>query len=254
MTRPRIGSILVLATLLVACDWLPGGGAAAIEGEWRLERGTYDGQPIPLAADHPITLRIEGDQAGGSSGCNQYGGELRLDGWSISIGPVSMTEMACDEPIMAAEGMYVAALADVTTVEHSRSLVLTGPDSELRYSIVVPEADAALVGTDWVLDTLISGEAASSVSGERATLTLDDRGRLVGTTGCRGFVAEYRADGASVTVTDLTVDDVVCTEEIARQDTAVLSVIEGGFQVAIEGRRLTLSAGDQGLGYTASTD
>jgi heat shock protein HslJ len=254
MIRPRIGSILAAATLLVACDWLPGAGEPDIEGEWRLEQGTYDGQPIAVVADHPITLRIEGGQAGGTSGCNQYGGEVGLDGWSIRIGPVSMTEMACDEPVMAAEGMYVAALTDVTTVEHSRSLVLTGPNSELRYSIVVPEPDAALVGTTWVLDTLISGDAASSIGGERATLTLDDQGGLEGTTGCRAFRAAYQADGASVRVTDLDVDDVICTEAISRQDRSVLAVIESGFQVAIEGRRLTLTAGDQGLGYTAESD
>jgi heat shock protein HslJ len=250
MTR-RLLAAIAAGLLLVACDWLPFGDRPDIEGAWELTQGTYDGEPIVLPEGSRITLTIEGDELGGTSACNQYGGTYELDGWSITIGALSMTEMACDEPIMAAEAAFLAALADVDTVEPSRSLWLTGPSSDLQFGIVPPVDDAAIVGTVWILDSIITGDAVSSVMGEPATLELADDGTLAGSTGCRAFSGTYAITGDEVQVTQLVTDDRACPDELAGQDDHVLDVLGDGFTAAVDGARLTLMDGTNGLGYTA---
>lgn len=250
MRRTFAGAILV-TTALAACDWLPLDGGPDLAGAWELERGTFDGELIEVPEGSRITMTIEGSDLGGTAACNHYGGTFELDGWSISIGALSMTEMACDEPTMSAEAAFLAALADVDTVERSRSLVLTGPASELRFMILAPVPEAEIVDTAWRLDSLIGGDAVSSVAGEPATLELASGGTLSGSTGCRSFSGTYAIAGDEVEVTQLTTDLRPCPRELAAQDGHVIGVLEGGVTASVEGNRLTVMSGVDGLAYVA---
>ena len=60
------------------------------------------------------------------------------------------------------------------------SCVLTGDGVELRFTPRAPVPDSALVGTGWVLETLVEGEMASSTLGEPAVLLLDADGTSAG--------------------------------------------------------------------------
>lgn len=266
--RARPTALLVTAVLLAGCQFLPGSGGRGpgssdppstdpagtdLDGAWQLEAGTHDGAALPIIADSPITMTIDGSQVGGRAACNTYGGTIEIEGASVTIGALSMTEMGCDEPVMAAESAYLAALANVTGAERSDSeLRLLGEGVELTYAFIPPVADAELTGTTWVLDSLVSGEAVSSVGSEPATLEFTDDGTLTGSTGCRGFGASYAAEGAQVTLTQFGHDDSGCPEHLATQDEQVLAVLMDGFTVAIDGNRLTITTGELGLGYTAS--
>ena len=251
----------VALVLLVACRALPGTGGPTpssttpsdfdLNGTWQLTAGSHDGVVLPITADRPITMTIDGAQIGGSA-CNIYGGTIAVDGPSVTIGALSMTEMACEEPLMTAEATYMAALAKVTGAERSGDeLRLHGDGVELTYSLVPPVADSELTGTIWVLDSLISGNAVSTVGGDPATLEFTDDGTFTGGTGCRGFGASYAAAGAQITVSNFVNDDRGCVEGLAPQDEHVLEVLVNGFSVAIDGNRLTLMNGALGLGYTA---
>lgn len=249
--KTRLPIALVIGMVLVACDWLPVADGPDIDGAWELVRGTHDGADIVVPDGARITLTITGDELSGTSACNQYGGSFERDGNSISIGPISMTEMACEEPIMAAESAYLAALGDVDTVEPGRSLWLTGPATDLQFQLVPPVDDAAIVGTTWVLDSLISADAVSSVMGDAATLTLTADGVIDGSTGCRSFSGAYELSGDEIRVSRLVTDDRACLDGIADQDDHVLSVIGDAFTAVVDGTRLTLTSGADGLGYTA---
>jgi putative lipoprotein len=48
----------------------------------------------------------------GSAGCNTYSATYELDGKWITIGPVAITEMACDSAIMELEQEYLKALGE----------------------------------------------------------------------------------------------------------------------------------------------
>jgi heat shock protein HslJ len=120
----------------------------------------------------------------------------------------------------------------------------------LTYGLLPPVPDADMVDVVWVLDTLISGDAASSVQAE-ATLELRSDGTLSASTGCRDLVGRYVINGDQVVVTDLAAEG-ECPAELTSQDGHVVSVLEGEFTVEVDGNRMTLGAsGNQGLGYTA---
>jgi heat shock protein HslJ len=245
-------AIGTLALFLAACSLLPGAENAALNAEWQLQAGTNKGAAIPIVAASRITLKIHGADVGGSAACNIYGGTIQVNGTTIKISALSMTEMACQEPVMASEAAYLAALPRVTTAARAgNSLVLSGPRVELRFALVPPVANADLAGSVWVLDSLISGEVVSSIRGDEATLQLNPDGTLSASTGCREVTGQYDLSGTQVQVTLDPYDMIACANPLGAQDTRVLAVIGGvdGFTVTILGNSMTLTAGDQGLGY-----
>jgi heat shock protein HslJ len=162
--------------------------------------------------------------------------------------------MACvDDRVMASESAYLAALARVATAaRNGASLVLSGPQVELRFALVPPVPNASLTGTVWLLDSLISGDAVSSTVGGRVTLELSPDGLISGSTGCREFSGTYSINGNQVQVTLDPYDTVGCAEGVADQDAHVLAVISNEFSIAISGTTLTLNVGNKGLSYRAN--
>jgi heat shock protein HslJ len=256
---------LLFLLLLAGCARLsPGGGGSDtpepsapaspdVVGAWVLVQGRHDGAAIEVPAGWRVTMNLSDDGEVGGQACNHYGGTYDLDGGRISFSAMSMTEMACEEPMMTVEAAYHAALAAISTVERTgERLTLGGNGVELVFELLPPVPDAALQGTAWRLDSLIQGEAISSVQGE-PNLTLNADGTLSGSTGCRDFSGEYVVVGDEVEVTSLATTDQACETQLETQDAFVLEVIEGGFTVAIDGNRLTLGKADgNGLGYRAA--
>jgi heat shock protein HslJ len=249
----RTLAVGTLGLLLVACSLLPGALNAALDGEWRLQAGTNQGAAIPIPAAHPITLKIDGTQVGGSAACNIYGGKLEIDGTTIKISALSMTEMACQDDAMAAEAAFLAALPRVeTAARDGDSLVLSGPQVELHFTLVPKVPNADLVGPLWTLDSLVSGEVVSSVVADKpATLQLNANGTLAASTGCRALTGRYSVSGSDVKLTLDPYDMIACADPLGAQDTHLLKVLGAadGFTVVIEGDSMTLTAGDLGLGY-----
>jgi heat shock protein HslJ len=134
---------MILLLLLSGCSLVTRGGSASLDGEWQLQAGTNHGQAVPIVAGSQITLEIHGTQVGGTAACNQYGGKLQISGTTISITELIQTEMAClDDRLMASESAYLGALPRVTTAgRNGDSLVLTGPEVELRFGRVAPVAE-----------------------------------------------------------------------------------------------------------------
>lgn len=250
--RATILRATILVLLLSGCSLLNGGASASLDGEWLLQAGTNQGAPVPIVPGSRITLKIDGQQAGGSAACNLYGGTIEVNGSAISISALSMTEMACQENLMASEAAYLAALPRVTTAARSgSSLVLSGPQVELRFALVPPVTDANLVGTTWILDSLITGEAVSSTVGERVTLQLRGDGSVSASTGCRDVTGSYTVSDGQVEITLDPYDLIGCAAEVGAQDAHILNVLSSAFSIDIDGDRLTLMAGDQGIGYRA---
>ena len=242
---------LIVALLLSGCSLLSHGAAASLDGEWQLQAGTNQGQAIPIVAGSRITLKVDGTTAGGSAACNTYGGTVQVNGSSVAISALSMTEMACQEDLMASEAAYLAALPRVTTaVLTGDSLVLSGPEVELRYTRVPPVADADPIGTTWILESLISGETVASTVAQ-ATLQLSGDGRIAATTGCRQVTGTYTIVKEHLVITLDPFDAIACAAPLGEQDSHVLGVFAGQPAITIDGNRLTLSAGDEGLGYLA---
>ncbi len=131
----------------------------------------------------------------------------------------------------------------------------------MTFERVEPVVDTALVGVTWVLDTLISGDAASNSAGKDAAfLEFADDGTLIGSTGCRPLEGEWSLDGATIRVPTLSaIDDPAagaCSPESEALDRDIIAVIEsdttGQIDGQVDGSRLTLTApGGDGLSFTA---
>lgn len=219
-------------------------------GDWELTGGWIDGEPIPILDTHPITLTIDDDGIGGVAACNHYGGTPGEDGYSI-------TEMACSpQEVMESEAAYMTALAMVekSVVEDGLLVVGHGENEiELMFERLEPVPTAELVGTVWVLDGLIQGDAVTSTMGERATLELFSDGSFIGSTGCRDISGTYVVTGGAVQFSQFRAEG-DCPADLTTQDSRVISALEGGFRVEIEEDRMTTwVAGDEGLAYRADS-
>ena len=204
--------------------------------------GTASGQPLVLRDDAPVTFNVEGSQVSGRSGCNQYFGEFTIVDGTVTLAGLGGTEMACEEPMMTVESAYMAALATLASARmDGDQLVLSGPGTELRFERVEPPPTAEMTETEWLLDSLVQADAASSTVGEPATLTLNADGTLQGSTGCRTFAGRYTIYGAEILLTEMNVEG-ECPPEVAAQDSHVIEVLGDGFLATVDGQRLQLSS------------
>jgi heat shock protein HslJ len=249
--RRTLGWLVLLGLVVTACG--EPAEPASIEGAWQLVSGTLDGEPIPMVDGFPITMTIEGDTVGGVASCNSYGGSYTLSDGAVTFSALFQTEMACfPEETMAAESAFLEALTGATTVTATDDrLTITGEGVELVFSELPPVPTADLTNTVWVLESLIEGDSASSVGGEKATLELFTDGSMLGSTGCRGLHGRYVVSGAEVLINELATEG-DCPQELEAQDGLVVTVLGDGFRALVEGDVLTLtSTGNLGLTYRA---
>ena len=106
-------SITWVLVMLVACS---GTSSDPLNGTtWELYSiGKYS----PIAGSK-TTIRFEGGQVSGLGGCNQYGGEYKSSGQTLSFSALYMTEMACMSPeeIMDQEQLFLQYLGDARSFE-----------------------------------------------------------------------------------------------------------------------------------------
>ena len=117
--------LFAVAIILAACTPIqpvatPAGTPVAAAGveqplantQWTLTALGAPGNETPVAAGSAVTLKFESaDQAGGSGGCNSYGGTVQVQNHSLSFSRITSTEMACvDANVMQQEQQYFQAL------------------------------------------------------------------------------------------------------------------------------------------------
>jgi heat shock protein HslJ len=111
----RGGSCASAALLLLAgCGTTEVGSADLIGPTWAVEQ--LAGAALPGEPAVTLTLGADGS-AGGSGGCNSYGGSYEIAGGGIRFGEIVSTRMACEPAIMDREQAFLAALAAVDRYE-----------------------------------------------------------------------------------------------------------------------------------------
>ena len=155
---------------------------------------------------------------------------------------------------MTLEAAYLGGLAKVDSARmDADQLVMTGPGTELRFERPEPPPTGEMIGTEWLLESIVQADAVSSTVGEQATLTLRDDGTFGGSTGCRTLTGRYTIDGAEILATELRADG-ECPEDVFAQDSQVIEVLGDGFRAAVDGQKLHLTSrgGVWGLVYRAA--
>lgn len=90
--------VIVAGILLAACS----GGASAspsLTGTWKLISYGDPAGPTPAVPEVDTSVIFgEDGTVSGNVGCNSFGGNYKLDGNSITFGPISATLMMCADP------------------------------------------------------------------------------------------------------------------------------------------------------------
>jgi heat shock protein HslJ len=249
--------MFVAAILVVGCgaptSIEPAPSPVDLSGTWQLTGGTVDGAPFPIVADSPVTLTVEGSKVNGRSACNFYDAEIVVEQGQVRLQTGAMTAMGCPKPAMAAEAAFHKALARIVGAARTgEQLILSGPDVELTFDRLAPVPVSEIVGTDWVLESLVSGDVASSVAGDSAKLRLEAGGPFSGSTGCRTFSGQWALANGGIASTSWGTDETECPALLAQQDSHVVGVLER-FRATVDGRQLRL-VGDGGKGLVYRAD
>ena len=222
---------------------------------------TENGQPRPLVDGTRITLNFfkDGHRLGAQAGCNHMGGAASFQGGRLVVNDMATTEMGCDPP-RHAQDEWLARFLTSKPSWAREGATLTLESDTVRIVLEdreVADPDRPLQGTKWVVDTLVEGEAASSVpAGVEAYLTVEDGKRFRGNTGCNGMGGNSVVHEATSTITfsEVITTKMACDDDRMRVERAVLGTLDGDVAYEIDadvlrlegpgGRGLRLRAGD----------
>jgi heat shock protein HslJ len=216
---------------------------------------------ITLAPDAVLRISFDDGRISVSGGCNGMGGDVAFDGAAMTVGPMMMTQMACDQPLMDQDSAVQAFLSAGTTVSvEGDTLTLTGTFDGADASITLldrelADPDRPLADTAWTVTGVISSDAISAGWGSAvATLTIVD-GQAQVNAGCNTGFATVTVDEAAGTITfgPLALTRKMCDEDAMRLEQEVSRVLTGTATYSIEAGSLTLMNGTDGLQLTDST-
>jgi len=177
-------------------------GVFSIEGmTWLLTGQLVDGEMVDVPERLNVSLHMDGGDAGGNGGCNNYFTSYELDGFDVSFGPVGATMMACVPPIMDVEQAYFANLAQVVAYQ-SGGIQMALLDAEGDFLLEFDLAPQASVIGSWVAQGINNGMDAVETNAYTSTVTavFDESGQLSGVDGCNNYFTTYEVEGDSITI------------------------------------------------------
>jgi heat shock protein HslJ len=261
--RIKTTTLLVLALVLAAgaCgqERIPRAGAAdstsaSSGGEpwgktFLSTEVTENGQPRPLVDGSRITLNFfdDGHRLGAQAGCNHMGGPASFQGDRLIVNDLATTEMGCDPPRHAQDEWLARFLTSRPSWARSGS-TLTLDNGSVRIVLEdreVANPDRPLRGTKWVVDTLVEGDAASSVpAGVEAYLTFEDDKQFRGNTGCNGMGGNSAVNEGKSTIafSEVITTKMACDDDRMRVERAVLATLDGDVRYQIDADALRLDA------------
>ncbi len=227
---------------------------------WALQ--AFGGADVPLAAlqGKNITLEFRADGgAGGSAGCNIYGGDYTVDGNKLTFSPLITTMMACDPPLMTLEQAYLAALAKTASFKVvDGQLDLMDANDQMILSFL-PLESKGLEGTNWTATDVNNGkQAVHSVQTGTEITALFENGQLSGTAGCNNYTATYTIDGDKIAITMPASTMMMCAEPtgVMEQEQAYLAALPQAatFQVREDQLEIRDAGGALLVSYTAAPE
>ena len=247
---------ILLALMLLACSTACTAAPAVKTGlkdvAWKLE--TYldaQGQAVNALPDSEVTLEFSADQVNGSAGCNRYFASYTLAGQKLTLGPAGATMMACDEPRMAQESAFLAALGQVVSYRiQSGKLELL--DAAGKVQLVMTELKPLpLVGTAWVMSAVNNGQEAvtSPLAEVQVTAAFGADGKVSGSAGCNTYTGSYQVEGEKMTIGALGVTRMACAapDGIMDQETAFLQALQKAAVFKIRSHTLEIRDGSGAL-------
>lgn len=199
-----------------------------------------------------ITLVFDAADVGASGGCNQLASTWTLEGDTLVVPPMAQTDMACDPPALMDQDTWLASVltSRPTLALDGGSLTLTAQGATVTFvdrEVAVP--DRPLDGPVWTVDTLVTGDNASSLpAGVRPPTLTFEGGTVAVDTGCNTGSGSYTVEGGSVTFEPVATTRMACADPAgAATEQHVLAALAGTATVTVTADVLTLTNGAAGL-------
>ncbi len=198
---------------------------------WVLESFETDTGVVPVAVPGSITLEFQTNgQAGGSGGCNGYGGPYQAEAGALSFGDIASTLMLCDnEDLMGQEQLFYEALQNTSAYTlDGEALTITHANGKLHFAPRTAEGQPPDQGTPearlpGIVDYFADGSEGvltapdSVAAGEDFEITIATFGGGCESAGDASLVVG--SAGADVLVYDFTSavsPDIACTDQLQR--------------------------------------
>ena len=248
--RKLSAGLLLAGIALTACATLPmaaspAEGSVPLEGTFWLLESYVDaqGESHSVLPRTQVTIEFRAGKVAGSDGCNQYFGEYKLDGTSLTVSPLGSTMMACPELIMNQAAAFTAGLASTASFD-VKGQTLTLKNAEGGSAMVLQASSQDLSGTDWEAITVNNGKQAvvSLIKGSRITALFGADGTVSGSAGCNQYNGPYEVEGAQIRIGPLATTRKACPqpEGVEAQEAAYLAALEKSTSYELVGTNLTL--------------
>jgi heat shock protein HslJ len=248
-------SLATLVAVAACTPSAPGSAAPAALTAADLDGHTYIVTAVEgrdLVEGSEVRFAFEDGQVGISAGCNHMGGKYAITDGVLKTDAMFMTEMACEEPLMAQDewiaafvnGATIAVDGDTLTLAKD-GVTLTATDKE------VAQPDLPLEGTVWMVEGLVSNQAVSSMpAGVEASLVLAD-GKVAVKTGCNSGSGSASIGDTSITFGPIATTKMFCEGAAGEVEQQVLGVLTGEVAYTVDADVLQLRGAGGGLDLRA---
>ena len=231
------------------------GGTGSDPSAAQLEGRSFSGDDVAgheLVDGTAITMSFEGDRLSTNAGCNTTSSAFRIESGRLVVEGAGMSTLIGCPPELEAQDRWLGGfLADGPELTLTGdTLTLTSTDGTTSVSLSEQAETAALVGTPWMLSSIIEGDTASSVPAgvEPPSMTIGEDGMAELFLGCnRGGAAVGTTTtdrGDLLTFGPIRSTKMACGEDASAVEATVLAVLESDPAFTITADALVLTAPD----------
>jgi heat shock protein HslJ len=221
--------------------------------------GAVYGQPLPIGVE--VTAIFTPGEDGqdnalnGGAGCNGYFGSYTIEGQNLTIGPLGITQMMCDEQVMEVESAFLAGLENAQSYQTVlKQLTITTASGTLEFY-----ADRApLEGTLWTLTSLgpIDNPKPPVQDSNFTAIFSRQRGMpsglMSGTTGCNDYASAYYANLEDIKINMPGTSNNSCTPDMVGEELVYFQALNEARSYRILGNELQIFYEDQVLIFVAT--
>jgi heat shock protein HslJ len=209
-----------------------------------------------LVSGTAVTLSFQNGTLSASTGCNTMNGAVTIEDSKLRADQLASTLIGCPDGLAAQDEWLSGFLQAGPTLALDGS-ELTMTSGSVTITLVdesVGDPARSLVGSAWTLDGIIEGQTVSSVPTgvEAPFLQIGEDGVAAISTGCNRGSAAVGTNGSTLSFGPLRLTKMACPPDTAGVEGSVVAVIDGDVTFTIEGARLTLTKGEEGLVYRAA--
>jgi heat shock protein HslJ len=252
MQRPTFLFSLALVTAMVcACSFgLGASPAPSLDGKTYL---STDIQGAALVPGSRIQLTFASGDVNANGGCNSISGPYTVAGDRFSVMRMASTAMGCEAPLMEQDQWLVKLLEDAKIALAGDTLTLD--NGQVRLTLLdreIASPDKPLVGTHWVLDSILDGDTVSSVpAGVTASMRIAN-GQLELDAGCNIGGGPVTVAADTLEFGPMMLTKRACQAGPSSVEEAVTTTLSGTVSYTIDSDLLTIDAGGPSLVFRAA--